>query len=129
MDEVDHIGWLVAARAPMDWLADQAVLAGRLAEQIAQDGDDPDDLLVLRGAALDNELSMNATFAEPTPPDPLGTLPAIAVNALGQAIGRVRTQRHTTYDWATVSKFADADPTGFDLLLTDERCRVLDLLL
>jgi hypothetical protein len=119
----------VAERVPMDWLADQAVLAGRLAEQIAEDGDDPNDLFVLRGAALDNELSLDATFAEPSPPDPLGTLPAIAINALGQAIGRVRTQRHTAYDWGTVAKFAEADPAGFDLLLTDERCRVLDLLL
>jgi hypothetical protein len=118
-----------AAQEAMDWLADQAVRAGRLAEEIVQDGEDPEDLFVLRGAALQDELSLDATFAEPTPPDPLGTLPAIAVNALGTAIKRVRTRRFTAYDWAVVAAFAEADPFGHAILLTDERCQVLDLLL
>jgi len=56
-------------------------------------------------------------------------MPAIAVNALGAAIKRVRTQRSTACNWGAPIAFAEADPVGHAILLTDERCQVLDLLL
>ncbi len=84
---------------------------------------------MLRGAALDDQFRLSATFRRPTPPDPLGTLPAIAVNALGQAIMRVRTRRFIGYDWGAVLDLEETDPEGFANLLLDERCQVLDLLL
>ena len=111
------------------WFSQQIVAAGRWAASLGADGEDPDDPVVLRGAALEDEDALVATFALPTPPDPLGTMPALALDALGVAIRRVRTQRSLDYDWGAVSALAEDDPEAFDLLVTDERCQVLDLLL
>lgn len=116
------------AAAALDRFAADVVAAGMQAEAFAAEGDDPDDLLVQRGAALASGLDLFAAFAEPTPPDPLGTLPAVKLTALGQAILAARQQR-PTYDWATVQQAAEADPDGFTILLGDERAAVLDLAL
>lgn len=111
----------------MDEYVRHVVAAGRQANAIAADREDSDDLVTLRGAALASEFDLFATFAEPTPPDPLGTRPAIAVTALGQAILQARQRRPADFNWAAVQQLQDEDPDGFAILLRDERCEVLDL--
>ena len=80
-------------------------------------------------AMVGDEDALSAAFALPIPPGPLGTMPAVAVGPLCVAIRRVRTQRSLSYDWAAMAPLAEDDPEAFELLVTDERCQVLDLLL
>ncbi len=105
----------------------QLIAAGRHAERLAQEGDDPDDPVIQRAEALETLEALHHAFQVPTPADPLGTEPAIGVTALGQAIRRARSVRPGGYDWGAVLALEAADPEAYGMLVTDERLIVLDL--
>lgn len=107
---------------------DQLLRAGTLARSAIAAGDDPDDLLVQRGAALADRFSLADTFEDPSPEDPLGAMPALTVTALGQALLAARQLRSTDYDWAAVLELEEEDPERFLGLIEDERLTVMDLL-
>lgn len=123
------------AETPSDIALDDALLrftedvvaAGREATSIAAAGDDPDDITVLRGNALQGADALAAAFQEPTPPDPLGTLPANPVTILGQAILRARASRPGGYVWGRLQDLADRDTDLYLALVEDERMAVMDL--
>ncbi len=117
------------AAALLDAALAQIVLAGDAARELAALGEDPDDLLTQRGAVLASDAGLLQTFAKPSPPDGLGTLPALPMTALGQAILRARAERPGGYDWGSVLALEQDDPDSFALLLADERAIVLDLVL
>lgn len=123
-----------AAAAPVDQaLSDYAaemVEAGRQAEAAVDDGEDADGVVVQRGAALQDLEALATTFRQPTPNDKLGTLPAVRVTLLGQAILVARTRRPPldNISWADVIDFWEQAPDNFETLLLDERCEVLDSL-
>lgn len=121
-------GALVAVDAALADYAAEIVGAGRAAERAAGDGEDPDDLAVQRGAALLDADALMATFRDPTPDDKLGTLPAVRVTVLGQAILAARSERPSDdIDWTDVIALQDGDPLAFETLLLAERGAVLDL--
>jgi hypothetical protein len=129
--EVDQL----LAETPRDTGLDDALLrftedvvaAGREATSIAAAGDDPDDITVLRGNALQGAEALAATFQEPTPPDPLGTLPTNPVTILGQAILRARDGRPGGYVWGRLQELAVNDTDLYLALIEDERMAVMDL--
>ncbi len=119
---------LVAVDDALAEYAAEIVEAGRAAERVADDGEDPDDLAVQRGVALLDVDALAATFRDPTPGDKLGTLPAVRVTALGRAILAARAERSADdVDWADVIALQDGDPVAFEALLLAERGAVLDL--
>jgi hypothetical protein len=108
---------------------DHVVAAGEEASAIAGMGEDPDDIVVLRGIALQSPGVFATTFQQPTPPDPLGTLPANPVTILGQAILRARELRSGGYQWGLVQDLAVTDTDLYLALIEDERMAVMDGLL
>lgn len=117
-----------SAAAMLAAFTGHVLAAGRLAEEIALDGGDPDDLIAQRGAALQTADHLAVVFQRPTPPDPLGTLPANPISVLGQAILRARAGRQDGYDWAAVTALERDDPLMFLALLHDARMAVMDLI-
>lgn len=117
-----------AARPAVDAYVADLVRAGHLAEQLAKEGEDGDDLAAQRGLALQDATTLAASFAEPCAADPLGTMPATRVTALGQAILRARAARPDGIDWAAVERLRAEQPGAYLALIEQERCAVLDLI-
>jgi hypothetical protein len=104
------------------------VAAGAEAAEVAAIGNDPDDIVTMRGNALLGAEELAATFMAPTPPDPLGTQPANPVTVLGQAILKARAARPGGYQWAAVAELQARDIDLFLALIEDERAAVMDLI-
>lgn len=127
---------LAVLQSPEPQLADtvdeyvaQVVAAGHTARSIAEDDEDPDELLTQRGAALNDAGTLEACFRDPTPDDPLGTLPRVTVTALGTALLTARSRRATDYDWERLAELEETRPDDYLLLIEDERMEVMDLVL
>lgn len=121
-----------AADVPADdaliLFTEHVVAAGAEAADIAAAGDDPDDIVTMRGNALLGAEELAATFLAPTPPDPLGTVPANPATVLGQAILKARAARPGGYLWSEIQALRESDMDLYLALIEDERAQVMDLI-